>query len=151
MRIIDYFESENRAHWLDEIAKSDWSAGELLHGWLTDGVFREKTGEGSTVLLLTDGEKLVSFCTYAERDDIPDTELTPWMGFVYTFPAYRGHRYAGVLMEDVLRRARDDGHAWIHISTDHVGLYEKYGCAHYTTLTEVNGYPARVYRKATGL
>ena len=33
---------------------------------------------------------MISFCTFAEHDDIPDTELTPWIGFVYTFPAFRG-------------------------------------------------------------
>ena len=56
---------------------------------------REKTKK---VLLLTEDSKLISFCTYAGKDDIQPTELSPWVGFVYTFPEYRGHRYVGLLM-----------------------------------------------------
>ena len=51
--------------------------------------------------MLTDGDELISFCTYAEKDDIQPTEFTPWMGFVYTFPEHRGHHYVGLLMEEV--------------------------------------------------
>ncbi len=32
------------------------------------------------MLLLTDGDELVSYCTYAKKDDIQPTDLTPWMG-----------------------------------------------------------------------
>jgi len=45
--------------------------------------------------MLTDGEKLVAFCTFAPRDEIWPTDLTPWIGFVYTYPEYRGRRNAG--------------------------------------------------------
>ena len=40
-----------------------------------------------------DNNKLISFCTYAELDEIQPTDLTPWIGFAYTFPEYRGNRY----------------------------------------------------------
>ena len=33
----------------------------------------------------------ISFCTYAEKDDIQPTALTPWIGFVYTFPNIGGN------------------------------------------------------------
>lgn len=49
----------------------------------------KEMGEKSRVMLLVDGDDLISFCTYAEKDDIQPTELTPWIGFVYTFPQYR--------------------------------------------------------------
>ncbi len=146
MQIIDYFKSENQAHWLERIAESEWSAGELLTGWLRAGTFREHIGERSTVLLLTEGDALLSYCTYAQRDDIP-TDITPWMGFVYTYPPYRGRRLAGVLMAEAERRAKEDGFKWLHISTGHVGLYEKYGCAFWRGMKDVNGEPVRVYRK----
>ena len=28
MKIIEYFTSDNQAHWLEEIRKSDWGAGQ---------------------------------------------------------------------------------------------------------------------------
>jgi hypothetical protein len=31
MRIINYFESDNKDHWLSEIRKADWGAAEFLY------------------------------------------------------------------------------------------------------------------------
>ena len=108
MEIIDYFKSERKDHWLDKIKKSDWGAGGFLHDLIESGSFYDALGKRSTVLLLTEGDELMSFCTYAEKDDVQPTDLTPWMGFVYTFPAYRGHHYSGILMDEVIRRAKED-------------------------------------------
>ena len=147
MRIIDYFESDRKEHWLEKIKKSDWAAAAFLAEMLRKGTITDFIGEGSKLLLLTDKDELISFCTYAKKDDIPNTELTPWMGFVFTFPEFRGHHYMGLMFEEVERLARNDGFSCFYISTDHVGLYEKYGCEFMTTLPEMNGDPARVYVK----
>ena len=104
-------------------------------------------GETSKVLMLTEGDELLSFCTYAEKDDIQPTQLTPWVGFVYTFPQYRGHRYLGKLFTEVERLARKEKVREVYISTDHTGLYEKYGCEFYQMMNDMNGEPSRVYRK----
>ena len=48
--------------------------------------------------MLVDEDKLISFCTFAPKDDIQPTDLFPWIGFLYTFPEYRGHRYAQILL-----------------------------------------------------
>ena len=53
--------------------------------------------------------------------------LTPWIGFVFTEPVYRGHRYAGQLLTHAEKCAHKLGYSKIYICTDHVGLYEKYG------------------------
>jgi len=107
----------------------------------------ETVSEGSKVLLLTDGDQLISFCTYAEKDDIQPTDLTPWMGFVYTFPAYRGHRYVGLLMDEIERIAIKDGVSEVYISTNHIGLYEKYGCEFKAEMKDMKGELSRVYVK----
>lgn len=52
-------------------------------------------GDTAIVPMLVNGDRLVSFCTFAPFDDIHPTEFTPWIGFVYTFPEYRGHHYVG--------------------------------------------------------
>ena len=150
MQVIDYFESDRQSHWLDEIKRADWGAAAFLHELLTGGTFFETVGERSKVLLLTDGDELISFCTYAEKDDIRPTDLTPWMGFVYTFPARRGHRYVGLLMDAAERLAQKDGVPKIYISTNHVGLYEKYGCEFMTEMNDMNKEPSRVYVKHVG-
>ena len=147
MNVINYFDSGRQGHWLEAIGKSDWGAGALLHELLSKGTFFDAVGEGSKVLLLTDGDELVSYCTYARKDDIQPTDLTPWMGFVYTFPQYRGHRYMGRLFGEVERLAKEERVAEVYISTGHVGLYEKYGCEYMTQMNDMGGGPSRVYVK----
>ena len=85
MEIIDFYASDNKDHWLSEINKSDWRAGKYLYELLRDQKLKELCGEWAKVLLLIDGDKLFSFCTYAEQDDVREPSLTPWVGFVYTF------------------------------------------------------------------
>ena len=147
MNVIEYFASDRQAHWLAQIEKSDWSAGGLLHYLLKSGEFFNAVGTGSKVLLLVDGDTLVSYCTYAKKDDIPQTELSPWVGFVYTFPAYRGHRYVGLLFAEADRLAREEGVSAYYVSTNHVGLYEKYGCTYLTQAKDFEGEWSRIYRR----
>lgn len=150
MKIIDYDACGEQEYWLAQIGKSDWGAGQYLHELLSGGTFKDAAGENSRVLLLVDGDELISFCTYAEKDDIQPTELTPWVGFVYTFPPYRGHRCFGKLLEEIERLAKAEKRRCLYISTNHTGLYEKYGCEFYRIMRDREGEPSRVYRKRIG-
>lgn len=147
MEVISFYESDRQEHWLAEIRKSDWSAGAFLYELLSRGAFFRTVGEDSKVLLLTDGSELISYCTYAEKDDIQPTELTPWMGFVYTFPRHRGHRYVGLLFAEIERLAEAEQVSEVYISANHVGLYEKYGCEYRTQLKDIGGNLSRIYVK----
>lgn len=97
--------------------------------------------------MLVNGDELISFCTYAEKDDIQPTVLTPWIGFVYTFPEHRGHRYVGELFLEIEKIAKAEQVHELFISTNHIGLYEKYGCEFYQIMNDMHGEPSRVYRK----
>lgn len=145
MRVIDFDSCGRQEYWLEQIKKSDWRAGQFLYELLSEDKFKDLTGERSKVLMLAEGDELISFCTYAEKDDIQPTTLTPWIGFVYTFPQYRGHRYAGKLFQEIEKLARAEKVREIYISTDHIGLYEKYGCEFYQMMSDRNGEPSRVY------
>ena len=147
MDVISFHNSARQELWLEEIKRSDWGAGAFLHELLSSDTFFDAVGEGSKVLLLTDGDELISYCTYARWDDIQPTELSPWMGFIYTFPEHRGHRYAGRLFEEVERLAPKEDVPAVYISTNHVGLYEKYGCEFLTMMDDMDGNPSRVYVK----
>lgn len=147
MRIIEYFHCDQQEHWLNQIKKSDWIAGQYLYQLLNENKLQDVVGENAKLLMLTEGEDLISFCTYTKKDDIQPTELTPWIGFVYTFPEYRGHRYAGKLFLEIEKIARLEKVQNIYISTDHTGLYEKYGFAFYQTMNDRRGTFSRVYRK----
>ena len=69
------------------------------------------------------------------------------IGFIYTFPAYRGKRLAGKILEKAEEFARLNGATYTHISTNHVGLYEKYGYKFFATMKDIEGEDTRVYRK----
>ncbi len=71
-----------------------------------------------------------------------------WIGFVYTFPKYRGHRYVGKLLEWCENAAASAGRENVYISTDHCGLYEKYGYHFLNEQTTIYGEKTRVYFKS---
>ena len=146
MKIVEYFGSKCPDHWLSEIGRCDWRAGLFLHPLLRERRFHALLGEKSRLLLLTEGDHLIAFCTYAQRDEIPADELTPWAGFVYTFPKDRGKRRMGKLLEHVYQLAKADDFPCVYISTDHTGLYEKYGCTFWKTMQDAEGNDCRIYR-----
>ena len=149
MDIISYYQTVNPAWWLKKIGGSDWIAGQYLHRLLTEDRFRETYGETSEVLLLTNGSSLAAFCTYAEQDDIPDTDLTPWLGFAYTFPDYRGRRLMGKLIGRAKELARRDGKDYLYVCSQEKGLYEKYGAKAVARMKDRRGEDSRVLRMNT--
>ena len=148
MEIISYFNTVRPEWWLRQIGESDWVAGQFLYQLLRENRLREHCGAATDLLLLTDGSTLAAFCTYAEKDEIPDTDLAPWLGFAYTYPPYRGRRLMGRLISEVRRKAREDGKDTLYISTGETGLYEKYG-AEFLTVMEGSYGETRVYRMDT--
>ncbi len=147
MDIINYFTTDNKEYWLSKIGKCDWGAGQYLCELIRNDTFFDMVGQNSRLLMLVDGDDLISFCTLAQMDDIQPTTLTPWMGFVYTFPEYRGHRYMGRLFEEIGKILKEEGYSKVYISTDHEGLYEKYGCTFMTEAKALSGDDSRIYVK----
>ncbi len=146
MEIIEFYAASDKEYWLEKIKESDWRAGKYLYELLGTEKLQTLVGKDAKVLLLTDGKNLVSFCTLAEKDEIL-TDLTPWIGFVYTFPNYRGGRRAGELLDYAESLAKKSGAKNVYISTDHVGLYEKYGYEFFKTAKTINGEDSRIYAK----
>lgn len=147
-QIKDYFQlaASEQKFWLLKIGESDWRAGKYLFQLLSDDEFKKLCGQKSAVFLLTQDKELVSFCTFAERDDIPDTNLTPWIGFVYTFPAFRGKRRIGKLIEHIYSLAKTQGFQALYISTDQKGLYENFGFSFLQTATDIHGEQTLIYQ-----
>lgn len=148
MEIKELFSTENKEYWTRQIGKSDWGAGQFLYQLLSENRLKELCGETTRVFMLTDGDNLAAFCALEELDDVRDTELGPWIGFVYTFPQYRGHRYMGILLDAAYDAAKKDGAKEIYISTGETGLYEKYGYSFYQMMKDMHGEDSGVYRRA---
>jgi len=147
MQIKEYFTlGENeKQDYLSQIKESDWSAGQYLYELLKSESLKKLCGEKTEVLLLVDEGKLISFCTFAEHDDIKNTTLTPWVGFVYTFPNFRGKRRIGKLLEYAYYLAKQNGDTHIYISTNEKGLYEKYNYTFFKIMKDIDNKDSSVY------
>ena len=149
MNIINFYESKDQNSLIEKIEQGDWRAAKFLAKLLREGTFPQATG-GGTVYLLMDGEAIVSFVTLTRQDCIADETLYPWLGFFYTFPAYRGHHYGGQLLAYAAEEVKKRGGKQVHIATDHVGLYEKYGFTYLENREDIYGIDSRIYVKNLG-
>ena len=147
MEILELKNISRQREWTDRIRGCDWGAAKFLADLLEQDRFRELTGDGS-LIILTEDEKPVSFCTLTQRDCVEDETLFPWIGFVFTSPEYRGNRYSGQLVEYACARAKEQGFEKVYIATDHVGLYEKYGFTYIGSRTDIYNEISRVYSRA---
>lgn len=144
MRIQNFFESGNQQVLVEQIEQGDWPAAKFLARLLREGKFQQAVG-GGTVYLLMDGEKIASFVTLSRQDCIADEALYPWLGFFYTFPEYRGHRYGGKLLDYAAGEAKQQGFWQVYLATDHVGLYEKYGFSYLENRIDIYAENSRIY------
>ena len=128
MRVEEYFslDEDGRRRARDAVGEGEWRAAALLHDLLRNGELRERCGPNTRLLLGMEGDSLAAFCTLADRDEV-ECVLTPWIGFVYTFPAFRGRRRSGEMIDHACALAKKDGFDRVYVSTNDIGLYEKYG------------------------
>lgn len=147
MKMIHFFESDDQERLIGKIAQADWGAARFLVKLLQEGTFLQTVGGEGELYLLMDGENIVSFATLTRQDAIRDETMYPWIGFVYTYPGYRGHRYSEKVLSYAERIAASQGHKRVYINTDHVGLYEKYGYVYLENRVDCWGEDGRVLYK----
>ena len=150
--VTDYLKEnpEKQAAWMKQLEKADWDAGRSLCRRLKENDLTSKTGENTQLLLMIDKERdeIAAYCTLAEKDDIQPTDLTPWIGYVFTYPKYRGKGLARRLLEHAENLARQQGVIAIYISTGHEGLYERYGYSFAGEMKDIHDTMSRVYKKS---
>lgn len=150
IEIIEYFSSADKSNWIKQIERSDWEAGKYLSKLLSEDTLRDLCGASTELYLLTENGKIYSFCTLAEQDEIKAPEMTPWIGFVYTFPDYRGKGHASTLINYVCSVAKKNGHNEIYcspsFSTTDLCLKLGFSVLDYPMIT-IYGYETNVLRK----
>ena len=150
MEIIHYFEQDKKEKFLAQIEACDWGAARFLGELLRKGTFFDMLGGWGALYLLMDGENLVAFGTLTGQDAIRDESLTPWIGFVFTQPEYRGHRYSERLLSYCEEEAVKRGYSKVYIATDHIGLYEKFGYTYMENRMDYWGDDTRILFKELG-
>lgn len=144
MKIFDINSSSKQKQWVDKIRECDWGAAKFLAGLIEQDKFYEMVGDGS-LIIMTDEDKIVSFCTLTRKDCVDDDTLFPWIGFVFTTPEYRGNRYSGELVEYACEKAKMQGFQNVYIATDHIGFYEKYGFTYIESRVDISNDISRIY------
>lgn len=149
MKITEFYSlSENeQKYWNEKISQCDWDAGLYLADLIKNGDFKKVSGEHAEVLLLTEDDELAAFCTYVDFDEIESDAMKPWIGFVYTFPSFRGNRSSEKLVEYAVELAKKDGFDTIYVSSEETGLYEKYGFQFVEWHTSVHEYETKIYKR----
>mgnify|MGYP003483541516 FL=1 len=109
MLIKNYFElsDEHKQNILFqlEVEKELWGAIPFLLELLKNETFHKHLGKGELLLLLDEDciaesfPVLKAFVTLCDKDEIVAPELFPWVGFVFTFPKYRGTRFSEKLID----------------------------------------------------
>lgn len=149
MHIINYFESNNKQHWLTQIEHCDWGAAKLLANLLKNRQqFDETLGSNGELFILQDNEQLISFATLTKRECVFDDNLYPWIGFVYTVPEFRGHRYSQQIINYACNIAKTQGYNTVYIATEHAGaVYQTYGFYYKEDRPDVFGAINQIYYK----
>ena len=131
----------------EKMRACDWDAGQYLGWLLKEEKFREVSGSFGEALILTDNGEVASYCTLVEMDEIDRPDMKPWIGFVYTFPEYRGRRCAGQLIEYAVNMAKQAGFTQVFVSSEEKGLYEKYGFTYICEMQSIHGYKTGVFKR----
>ena len=147
MRITEFFESNEatRELLLQALRQCDWDAANFLLRLLEEGTFAETLGGKGRLFFLLDGDVVVSFLTLTMQDCIAAPDMTPWIGFVFTFPEYRGRGNIGILLDHARKCAASDGAPFVFLATNHIGLYEKYGFIYWGNRKDIHGEDSRIY------
>lgn len=103
--------------------KCSWKAGTLLAQKMNNNEF----SDWERVIVASENGNICGYCTIAKTDCIPDVDYTPYIGFVFVDEKYRGNRLSEQLIRYSQRLLRESGFDRVHIVSDHINLYEKYG------------------------
>ena len=77
--------------------------------------------------LLEKDNEIIGCAGLITNDFISRMDLYPWVCAVFVEKNYRGNAYGSLLIEKAKIDAKESGFKYLYLSTDHIGLYEKYG------------------------
>ena len=100
-----------------------WRAGKQLAQEMDQSAFTN----WERVIVALSGERIAGFCTVAKTDCIPNLPYTPYIGYVFVDEAFRGQRLSAQMIDLAAAYLKTCSFDRVHLVSDHVNLYEKYG------------------------
>ncbi|SUP35874.1 acetyltransferase [Vibrio owensii] len=98
-------------------------------------------------VLVTEGEIAGCFGLII-NDFVSRHDLYPWLSSLFIEPQHRGKRLSELLFNHALNAAKSMGFQSLYLTTDHDGLYEKFGWDRIEDAYDPSGYVTKVYRKS---
>ncbi|MEH0390709.1 GNAT family N-acetyltransferase [Vibrio mimicus] len=98
--------------------------------------------------LLTYNGKVVGCYGLILNDFISRHDLYPWLCSVYISPEHRGQRLSGTIFSHAKEIVRMMGYSNLYLTTDHDGLYEKFGWIRIEDGYSPEGEVSRIYKIA---
>lgn len=107
----------------DYARNCSWAAGKSL----AKEMHKRRFLDWERVFVALDDENIAGYCTFVEKDCLPDVLYTPYIGYLFVGETYRGNRLSEKIIISVLEYAKNIGIPDVYLVSDHVNLYEKYG------------------------
>jgi len=106
-------------HYMDNCG---WEGGPRLAYMMRDGFL-----DWERVFVAVEDGNIAGYCSLQKDDYIPNLDYTPYVRFVFVGEPYRGARLSERLCMTAIAYAKSLGYDRVYLTSDHVGLYEKYG------------------------
>ena len=108
---------------LVDLARScNWEAWPVLAKKMKENRFLD----WERIFVATDDERIIWFCTFTQKDWIPDCDYSPFVWFIFVDENYRWMRLSEKMINEVEEYAKTLNFKKLYIVSDHKGLYEKY-------------------------
>ena len=104
-------------------AHCPWRAGVSLTKKMNSNFF---TDWQTPVVAILDNQ-IIGFCTITKTDSSCDEAYLPFIGYIYVDEKHRGKRISAQLINFSIEYLQSLKFHHVHIISDHIGLYEKYG------------------------
>ena len=109
----------------------------------------DEEGELPQFYLMLDQETIIGCYALLVNDLISRQDLLPWFACLYVEKTHRGKRYCAKMFEHAKLEMTKGGFKTIYLSTDHDGLYEKFGWSRIEDGYNFFGEKCRIYYTST--
>ena len=100
------------------------------------------------VVVAIDNDNIVGFCTISKTDSSCDETYMPFIGYIYVDENYRGQRVSAKMIDFASIYLKNIGFDKVHVISDHINLYEKFGFEVVDTITSKSGATEKIYQKS---
>lgn len=144
MEIYTLQEADKLWNQLIEYASQiSWRAGKSLVRKMNFNVFVD----WEKIIVAVENNNIIGFCTVTKTDSSCDETYMPFIGYIYIDEKHRGKRLSSQLIDYSVGYLKNLGFDKVHIISNHVNLYEKFGFKVIDTITSKNGEIEKIYQK----